>query len=184
MTQSQALVPIEETPAQSETPQAATGPWARVFLGDVPIWFDAGTIQRQIEAKGAEMSQALASVPGAALSPKMRTLRGLLPGLIRTLMDLTGWAIDMGWLDLPRPRPPKKADALAYFVQWATRCMLDVITETDWDATYAETPDGGCAITALAPRPIVAGETADGAGDAQGPGSHHAEGERGSRPDV
>lgn len=155
------LVPREDTAA--ETADAApvlSGPWLRIWLGeDVPIWIDAGTLQRLVASKASGLLDGI-----LAGSPTSLVLRGALPALLRMVMDMARAGVDNGTLDLPRPQPPRRGDVLAYFVSWATSSLVEMLTECDWLATYTETQDGGCAITGLAPRPIVAGETADGAG--------------------
>lgn len=173
---------LEVIPRELEDSVApVSGPWLRIWLGDVPIWIDAGTLQALVASKAGGLLDGLtAGAPG----PLAMMLRGALPGVLRMVLDLARAGIDNGTLDLPRPEPPKRGDVLAYFVSWATSSLVDLLTECDWRATYTETQDGGCAITALAPCPIVAGEAADGAGDAQRPGGDHTEdGERDDRPD-
>ena len=152
----------ETTLAATDAPATvapASGPWLRLWLGDVPIWIDAGTLQKLIASKASGLLDGLMTG-----SPSALLLRGALPALLRMVLDMARAGVDNGTLDLPRPQPPRKGDVLAYFVSWATSSLVEMLTECDWRATYTETQDGGCAVTGLAPYPIVAGKTADGAG--------------------
>lgn len=119
----------------------------RLYLDDTPLVVDLDILAVALER---QIPNFLMS--GDGLDAKERALRLTLKAAMRTILATLDREIVRGALPLPRPVIERRADPLAYGVNYLLTLLLLGLDSQDWQAAYVESEDGGLTLTGVAAR--------------------------------